>query len=67
MIEIRCVKCKRLLMKANHFEGEIKCPKCGYTNKIYAFNHTVSYVEDNKIKVSITEGGNRLNFLPLNS
>lgn len=34
MTEIRCVKCRRLLMKATRFDGEIKCPKCGYVNNI---------------------------------
>jgi len=34
MTEIRCVKCKRLLMKAESIDAEIKCPKCGYVNKI---------------------------------
>ena len=30
MKEIRCKKCKRLLMKGNILKIEIKCPKCGY-------------------------------------
>ncbi len=35
MIEIRCVKCKRLLMKSNGSNGdglvvEVKCPKCHF-------------------------------------
>lgn len=34
MIEVRCVKCKRLLMKAQDSIAEIKCPKCGYINHI---------------------------------
>ena len=34
MVDVRCVKCKRLLMKAIIFHGEIKCPKCGYMNNI---------------------------------
>lgn len=36
MTEIRCVKCGRLLFKANETFGmlEIKCSKCGYINKI---------------------------------
>ncbi len=36
MTEIRCVKCRRLLMKAEGLLGraEIKCPKCGYYNSI---------------------------------
>jgi phage FluMu protein Com len=28
--EIRCKKCKRLLMKGEVQAIEIKCPKCGY-------------------------------------
>lgn len=32
--EIRCKKCKRLLMKGQVKEIEIKCPKCGYVQKI---------------------------------
>ncbi|MCD6353339.1 MAG: Com family DNA-binding transcriptional regulator [Proteobacteria bacterium] len=31
MREIRCRKCKRLLMRGNIMHIEIKCPKCGYT------------------------------------
>lgn len=34
MIEVRCVKCKGLLMKAEAARAEIKCRKCGFTNKI---------------------------------
>jgi len=37
MTEIRCVKCRRLLFKVDPYEGfgiEIKCPKCGYVNKL---------------------------------
>jgi phage FluMu protein Com len=30
--EIRCVKCRRLLMKGAVIEVEVKCPKCGYLN-----------------------------------
>ncbi len=33
MTEIRCKKCNKLLMFANSFDGEIKCPKCGYKNR----------------------------------
>ncbi len=32
--EIRCKKCRRLLMKGLVTEIEIKCPKCGYIQKI---------------------------------
>lgn len=28
--EIRCKRCKRLLMKGHVKTVEIKCPKCGY-------------------------------------
>ncbi len=36
MTEIRCVKCRRLLMKVEDNKGtiEIKCPKCGHINRI---------------------------------
>jgi iron complex transport system substrate-binding protein len=32
--EIRCKKCKRLLMKGEVQAIEIKCPKCGYVQTI---------------------------------
>lgn len=32
-IELRCKKCGRLLLKGVIL-GEIKCPKCGYVNKV---------------------------------
>jgi len=32
--EIRCKKCRRLLMKGEVRQIEIKCPKCGYIQKI---------------------------------
>ena len=32
--EIRCKKCRRLLMKGEVKAVEIKCPKCGYIQKI---------------------------------
>ncbi|GEM_PF-5459469 len=32
--EIRCKKCKRLLMKGEVKGIEIKCPKCGYIQTI---------------------------------
>ena len=31
MKAIRCKKCRRLLLKGEIREIEIKCPKCGYT------------------------------------
>jgi len=34
MTEIRCVKCKRLLLKAFAVDGEIKCGKCGQINYV---------------------------------
>jgi len=34
MKEIRCKRCKRLLMKGDVKAVEIKCPKCGYIQKI---------------------------------
>ncbi len=32
--EIRCRKCCRLLMKGRVVRVEIKCPKCGYIQRI---------------------------------
>jgi len=32
--EIRCRKCKRLLMKGEVKDVEIKCPRCGYIQRI---------------------------------
>jgi len=34
--EIRCRKCNRLLMKGDVLQIEIKCPKCGYIQKLRA-------------------------------
>lgn len=34
MTEIRCRKCRRLLMKGAVAVVEIKCPKCGYIQTI---------------------------------
>ena len=34
--EIRCRKCNRLLMKGHVLQIEIKCPKCGYIQKLRA-------------------------------
>ncbi len=34
--EIRCRKCNRLLMKGDVLQIEIKCPKCGYMQKLRA-------------------------------
>jgi len=33
MREIRCRKCRRLLMRGNVIHIEIKCPKCGHVQK----------------------------------
>ncbi len=38
MIDIRCVKCGRLLLRAmdvNNSQLEIKCPKCTYLNHFW--------------------------------
>lgn len=37
MIEIRCVKCHRLLMKGKIVIAEIKCPKCGFVDTVELF------------------------------
>lgn len=34
--EIRCKKCKRLLMKGEVWAIEIKCPKCGFIQHFHA-------------------------------
>lgn len=34
MTDVRCVKCNKLLMKADMVTAEVKCPKCGYLNKL---------------------------------
>ena len=34
MLEVRCKKCGRLLLRGRGIKIEIKCPKCGYVNKI---------------------------------
>ena len=36
MREIRCRRCKRLLMRGNIMHIEIKCPKCRYTQNFMA-------------------------------
>lgn len=42
MTEIRCVKCRRLLMKVDYISSrlQIKCPKCGhmFTGTLFAGN-----------------------------
>ena len=38
MIDIRCVKCNRLLMRVSDNYGtdiEVKCPKCAYINNFH--------------------------------
>jgi len=39
--EIRCKKCKRLLMKGEILAIEIKCPKCGYIQTIGAAKEVI--------------------------
>ncbi|RJQ54535.1 MAG: Com family DNA-binding transcriptional regulator [Nitrospiraceae bacterium] len=34
MTEIRCKRCRRLLMKGEVKSVEIKCPKCGYIQMV---------------------------------
>lgn len=34
MKHIRCPECGQLLLKADHVDGEIKCPRCKKTIKI---------------------------------
>ena len=53
MTEIRCVKCKRLLMKARIFAGEIKCPKCGYMQYFSTVTQTIN-VKDDRVIIKIT-------------
>ncbi len=39
MIDVRCKKCGRLLLKATNLSNsqlEIKCPKCSYLNNFWA-------------------------------
>ncbi|MBR1777849.1 MAG: Com family DNA-binding transcriptional regulator [Alphaproteobacteria bacterium] len=38
MESIRCLKCNKLLFKANSAEVEIKCPRCGTLNTITVKN-----------------------------
>lgn len=42
MTEVRCPKCRRLLMKAEHVHAEVKCPKCGHISDVTVFPATVS-------------------------
>jgi len=55
MIDIRCVKCRRMLMKADersHLRVEVKCPKCSYVNEFYGlpvFNKDDAIVLHNRI------------------
>lgn len=72
MTEIRCVKCRRLLFKAEKWEGkiEIRCPKCGYTSDIEievkeGEYRSVKYLPSRYVKdcisdaVGLSEGGMR--------
>lgn len=43
MTEIRCVKCKRLLMKGRIEVIQIKCPKCGYLNHLKRTGDSISF------------------------
>ncbi len=42
MTEIRCKKCRRLLMKGAVTVVEIKCPKCGYIQIIEGGESVIS-------------------------
>lgn|GEM_PF-1332264 len=42
MAEIRCKKCRRLLMKGAVMAVEIKCPKCGHIQTIEGGGGVVS-------------------------
>jgi len=41
MVETRCKKYRRLFFRGDFKEGkiEIKCPKCGYVQKIFKSSH----------------------------
>ncbi len=54
MIDIRCIKCHRLLMRAFVFNGEIKCPKCGYLNRT-SKAEVVDQKWENKLKEIYSE------------
>jgi LSD1 subclass zinc finger protein len=55
MTEVRCVKCRRLLFKAEgSFKTEIKCPKCKYINKISSVGTTLS-MGDSRVFVLVDE------------
>ena len=34
IVEVRCSQCNKLLLKVDHVEGEIKCPRCKKINKL---------------------------------
>ena len=48
LINIRCKKCNRLLMKAEKFKGEVKCPKCRYVNKAMTYGNGTVFVDKNE-------------------
>jgi len=53
MTEIRCVKCNRLLLRASHAKGEVKCPKCGYYNHVdFGEVPEEPYVEDEELTLA---------------
>ncbi len=43
MSDIRCRKCRRLLMKGKVKEVEIKCPKCRYIQTIKGCDGNMEY------------------------
>jgi len=62
LTEIRCVKCKRLLMKAEYEKDrninvkvEIKCPKCGYVNKFTITDLLVEFFKNEWIFLPTTD------------
>lgn len=62
MTEIRCVKCKRLLMKTNG-DGEdglifeVKCPKCGYIGSYSLGKFTTEQLtSDDNILAEVNKG-----------
>ncbi len=46
MTEIRCKKCNRLLMKGVVSLVEIKCPKCGYLQRVVSAFEFDAYKEN---------------------
>ena len=52
MTEIRCVKCKRLLMKGLIKVIQIKCPKCGYLNHLIGRGNSISFYPTEPMYIS---------------